>query len=167
MRILEQTKDVLTLQNPARDFWFGNLFLFFGSPPIMVVLAISKTGWKFLYLPIIAGGFCLALKQIWASDVVKVCRFNKSLRKITIEYHGLQTKTKDFPLQDVQAEVIKSTRLTYGAGLKSLELWLVDKKSFANIIALSEVCHHKASKASLEAIVNQIREFLRLSDRSM
>ncbi|MBW4430062.1 MAG: hypothetical protein KME50_38420 [Nostoc desertorum CM1-VF14] len=160
MKILEQTEDVLTLQNPARDFWFGMIFLLFGSPPAIVLFAMNAMSggwWGFLYLLVVTGGFCLALQQIWASDVVKVCSFNKALSKVTVKYHGLQTKIKDFPLQDVRrVEVRHRIGFAYGCAFEGHQLWLVTR-NFNRNISLSEEGNNKAS---LEALANRVREFL-------
>lgn len=157
MKILEQSEDILTLQNPGRDFWFGMIFLLFASLPVMVLFAMSSGWWGFLYLLVVTGGFCLVLQQTWASDVIKVCSFNKVLSKVTVKYHGLQTKIKDFPLQDVgTVEVRHRTGFAYGCAFERYQLWLVTK-NFNRDISLSEEGNNKAS---LEALANRVREFL-------
>lgn len=164
MRILEQSEDILTLQNSAIDFWTGNIFLLFSSLLLIIVLIASPIGWwGSIYLVLLAAGFLLALTSIWASDVVKVCSFNKTLRKATVKYFGLQAKIKDFPLQNVRAvEVRKSTGYAYGAVLESAQLWLV----IGNFGAIS-LSDGYDSVVSSEAIANQIREFLSLKERSL
>ncbi len=163
MRILEQSKDVLTLQNPARDFWFGNIFFLFSSPLIMLLLA-GFGGWSiFLCLFLLASTFLLALTNIWASNIVKVCSFDKTLSKVTVKYHGLQVKIKDFPLQNVRKiEVIKSTGFAYGAVLEHYHLRLVTKNSVAITLSGEYV-----TEALLEAIASRVQEFLNLRNRSM
>jgi hypothetical protein len=164
MRIIEHTKDILILYNSARDFWFGNIFILFFCPPCFVLLlvVIGNIWWKFLWLFIIATTFFIVLKQIWASDVVKFCSFNKSCRKITIEYHGFQAKTKDFPLQDARVKVRHNIGFAYGATVKNFELLLVDPNNFAGGIVLAEP-YNQASKA--EIMLDRVQEFLMSSDR--
>lgn len=163
MRILEQSKNVLILQNPARDFWFGNIFLLFSSSLIMLLLA-GFSGWFiFFCLFLLASTFLLALTNIWASKVVKVCSFDKTLSKVTVKYHGLQAKIKDFPLQNVRKiEVTKRIAVAYGAVLEHYYLSLVTGNS--KPITLSE---EYVTETSLEAIASRVQEFLNLRDRSM
>lgn len=159
MRIIEHTRDILILYNPARDFWFGNIFLFFSSPPCFLLLLFisGNIWWKFLWLFIIATTFFIVLKQIWASDVVKFCSFSKSCRKITIEYHGFQAKTKHFPLQDARVKVRHNIGFAYGAKFENFELLLVDPNNFASDIVLAEP-YNQASKA--EIMLDRVQEFL-------
>ncbi len=162
MRILEQTEDVLSLQNPAGDFWFRNIYFFFSGPPTMICLAMLG-GWWFLLFFVVAGLFWLALQRIWTSDVVNVCSFNKIPGNVAIRYHGLQPGLQlfntSFPLEDVQTvEVKKTTGYIYGAAVEKYQLWLVTRRF--RRIALSEECRNGAS---LETIANQVREFLSLS----
>jgi hypothetical protein len=160
MRILEQTRDVLTLQNPARDFWFGNVCLFFSGLPIMVLLAMQG-GWWLLLLFVMAGSFWLSLRQIWTSDVVKNCSFNKALDRVTIKFHGLQPKIKDLQFQEIRGvEVRKRTYFYYGV-TESSQLWLVTRCT--KDIPLSEEIYNNNS-ASLDAITDQVQEFLSLSN---
>jgi hypothetical protein len=160
MRILEQTKDVLTLQNPAKDFWFGMIVLLLSGPPVVVLLAMIG-GWLGFLSLFVAGGFCLALKQMWASDVVKICSFNKAFGKITVRYHGVQTKIKELSLQYVQTvEVKHTTGFAYGCRFERYQLWLVTKE-FKGAISLSEEVN---TKASLETFASQVREFLMLNN---
>jgi hypothetical protein len=159
MRIIEHTRDILILYNPARDFWFGNIFLLFSSLPCFVLLLFipGNIWWKFLGLLITATVFFALFKDIWASNVVKFCSFNKTCNKITIEYHGLQTKIKDFPLQDARIKVIHNIGVTYGAKVENFELLLVDPNNFVRGIALAEP-YNKASKAKI--MLDRIQEFL-------
>lgn len=162
MRILEETEDVLRLQNPARDFWFGNIYLFFSGPPMMILLAMLG-GWLFILFFVVAGLFWLALQQIWTSDVVKNCSFNKALGRVTIEFHGLQTKIKDLRLQEIRrVEVRKRTAFYYGV-VEVSQLWLVTK--YAKAIPLSEerYSRYNNASASLETIADEVREFLSLN----
>jgi hypothetical protein len=164
MRILEQSEYVLTLQNSAINFWFGNICLLFSGPLLIIVLIASPGGWwGSLYLVLLAVGFLAGLTNIWASDVVRICSFNKTLRKVTVKCYGLQAKIKDFPFQNVRAvEVRKSPFYAYGAVLESAQLWLITEHCGA--ISLSDGYD---SVASSEAIATQIREFLSLKDRSL
>lgn len=160
MRILEQTKDVLTLQNSAINFWFGAIAALCGSLFGMLLIAGTTGWWQNLWLVVVCG-FCLALQQIWSSNVVKVCSFNKPLRKVTIEFHGLQGKTKNFSVRDIQKiEVRKTTGFAYGVSLERYQLWLVTR-SFATPIPLSEE-HY--DQILLEDIANVIRECLSLNN---
>lgn len=164
MRILEQSEDVLTLQNSALEFWFGNIcFLFSCLLLIIVLIAASSGWWSFLCLVLLAVAFLSALKNLWASDAIKVCSFNKTLGKVTFKYYGLQAKIKDFPLQNVRTvEIRKNISYAYGAILETAEIWLVTENF--GTISLSDGCD---SVASSEVIANQIREFLSLRSRSM
>lgn len=162
MRILEQTENVLRLQNPARDFWFGNISLFFSCLTMMILLAMHG-GWWFLWFFIVAGLFWLVLQQIWTSDVVKNCSFNKALDRVTIEFHGLQTKIKDLRLQEIRGvEVRKRTAFYYGV-VEVSQLWLVTR--YAEAIPLSEerYSRYNNASASLETITDRVREFLSLN----
>lgn len=160
MRILEQTKDVLTLQNSAINFWFGAIAALCGSLFCMILIA-GATGWWQNFWLVVGGGFCLALQQIWSSNVVKVCSFNKTLRKVTIKFHGLQGKSKDFSVRDIQKiEVRKRTGFAYGVVIERYQLWLVTR-SFATPIPLSEEEHNEVL---LEEIANLIRECLSLNN---
>lgn len=165
MRILEQTTDIITLQNPARDFWFGKLFLFFGCPTMMVLFAMVG-GWFFLLSFLFAVTWWLAFQQIWTSDVVKNCSFNKALNRVTIEFHGLRTKMKVLQLQEIKrVEVRKRIGFGYGVVIETSRLWLVTK--YAEAIPLSEEhnsCNSHAS-ASLKTITGQVRKILSLSSR--
>jgi hypothetical protein len=164
MRILEQTNDILTIQNPGREFWLSNIFMLFGGTPVLVIVALimSNTWWSFPYFFIAAGGFYLALKQIWASDVVKVCSFNKAVSRVTVKCHGLQAKVKDFPLQDVQTiEVRKSSSYAFGVVLENYQLYLISR-NFGDILLSEE----NGIKAIIEASANRVQEFLSLRDRS-
>lgn len=158
MRILEQTENVLRLQNPARDYWFGNIYLLFSSPPMMILLAMLG-GWCFLLFFVVAGVFWLKLQEIWTSDVVKNCSFNKALNRVTIEFHGLQTKIKDLRLQEIRGvEVRKRTAFSYGP-VEVSQLWLVTR--YPEAIPLSEEHYNNAS--SLKTITDRVREFLSLN----
>lgn len=158
MRILEKSEDVLTLQNPARDFWFGNIFMLISAPFVMVISVISG-GWYFVLFFVIALGWWLALALIWSSNEVNICSFNKTLGNVTIRYHGLKPRLQQidttFPLEDVQTvEVKKTTGYIYGTAVERYQLWLVTRRF--RRIALSEEYHNGAS---LETIANQVREF--------
>ncbi|MBW4569804.1 MAG: hypothetical protein KME31_17785 [Tolypothrix carrinoi HA7290-LM1] len=162
MRILEQTNHVLTLYESARDFWFGTIYLLFSSPLLMVlscVIVSSGGWWGFLLLLLTAGVFYLALQNVWKSNVVKHCSFNKALGRVTIKFHGLQTKIKDLPLQEIRAvEVRKRTGFAYGTVFENYELWLVTR--YDKDILLSEQYYRNTL---LKPIADQVREFLSLS----
>jgi hypothetical protein len=162
MRILEQTENVLTLQNPARDFWFGNIFLFFSGPPIIILLTMQGGRW-FLSSFLVAGLSWLALQQIWASDVVKNCSFNQALDRVTVEFHGLQTKIKDFRLKEIQRVEVRKRAAFYYEVVEVSQLCLVTR--YAEAIPLSEehYSRNNNASASLEDIAGQVREFLSLS----
>lgn len=162
MRILEKSEDVLTLQNPAKDFWFGNIIILVSGLIITIVLAMSGE-WGFVLFFVIAVGWWLVLNQTWASDIVNVCSFNKTLGSVSIRHHGLQSELQQpnisFPLEDVQkVEVKKTTGYIYGIAVETYQLWLVTKRFHR--IALSEEYN---DGASLETIANQVREVLSLS----
>lgn len=162
MKILEQTTVVLTLQDSASDFWFGNIFLLLSLPP-MILLAMDS-GWWFLVLFGIAGIFWLVLPQIWASEKVQTCSFNKALDRVIIKFHGLQPEIKDLRLQEVRGiEVRKRTDFYYGV-VEVSQLYLVTR--YAKAIPLSEEHYRRDNNASasLEAIANQVREFLSLNE---
>jgi hypothetical protein len=164
MRIIKHTSDILILYNPARDFWSSNIFLLFSCPPIFLLplLVSVNIWWKSLGL-FMAAMFFLAVKNTWSSNVVKFCSFKKSCRKITIEYHGLQTKIKDFPLQDARVEVRRNIITSdYGTAFKSFEVLLVDLNNFPRGIALLEP-YYRASTA--ETMLDRIQEFLLSSNR--
>lgn len=162
MKILEKYENVLTLQNPAKDFWFGNIMVLVSGLIITIVLAISGR-WGFVLFFVIAVGWWLVLSQTWASDIVNVCSFNKTLGSVSIKYHGLQSELQQinisFPLEDVQTvEVKKTTGYIYGTAVESYQLWLVTRRF--RRIALSEEYNNGAS---LETIANQVREVLSIS----
>lgn len=157
MRILEQTTDVLTLQNPARDFWFGIICLLLGGLFGIGLLAELTGGWRLFGVITVVSCFCLALPQIWSSNVVKACTLNQALSKVTVKFHGLQGKTIDFPIQHIQRiEVRQWTSFAYGATLERYQLWLVTRNS-ATTVPLSEEYHRQVV---LEAMADRIREFL-------
>ncbi|HEY9601678.1 MAG TPA: hypothetical protein V6C85_08715 [Allocoleopsis sp.] len=159
MRILEQTKDVLTLQNSAINYWFGTIAALFGSLFGMLLIAGMTGWWQNLWL-VVGGGFCLALQQIWSSNVVKVCSFNRTLRKVTVKFHGLPGKTKDFFVRDIQKiEVRKTTGFAYGVALERYQLWLVTRSS-ATTIPLSE---EHPNQVLLESLANLSQECLSLN----
>lgn len=162
MRILEQTEDVLTLQNPARDFWFGKILLFFSILFIMILLAMFGRWWFLLFFAV--SGFWL-LQPIWTIDLVKNCSFDKALDRVTIEFHGLQTKTKSWRLHEIQkVEVRKRIGFSYGA-IEASQLWFVTR--YAESFPLSEEYYRRYNDVSfstpLGVITDQIREFLRAS----
>lgn len=160
MRILEQTKDVLTLQNSAINFWFGAIAALCGSLFSIILIAGATGWWQNLWL-VVGAGFCLALQQIWSSNVVKVCSFNKPLRKVTVKFYGLQGKTKDFSVRDIQKiEVKKTTGFAYGVVMERYQLCLVTR-SFAIPIPLSEQHYNEVL---LEEIANRMRECLSLNN---
>ncbi|MFS0517355.1 hypothetical protein ACEYW6_21930 [Nostoc sp. UIC 10607] len=71
-----------------------------------------------------AFGFYIALQEVWKLHVVKDCSFNKALGRVTIKFHGLQTKIKDLPLQDIRAvEVRKTTGFAYGAVIENYQFY--------------------------------------------
>ncbi|MBD2069518.1 hypothetical protein H6F93_18650 [Leptolyngbya sp. FACHB-671] len=164
MRILEQSENVLTLQNSAINYWFGNISLLFTGPLLIIVLIASPSGWwGSLCFVLLAVGFLLALTNLWASDVVRICSFNKTLRKVTIKYYGFQAKIEEFPSQNVRAvEVRKSPFYAYGATLESARLWLIIGNFGAIPLSDGYDC-----VALSEVIAYQIREFLGLRTRSM
>ena len=170
MRILEQTEDVLTLQNLAIDFWFGLICCFFGCPPMMIlsgpmmILSGMFGGLSFLFSFLFAGLWCIAVQQIWASDVVKNCSFNKTLNRVTIEFHGLQPKAKVLRFREIQrVEVRKNIKIVHGTVIPTSQLWLVTK--YAEAIPLSEEYHNYNDNIpdSLKDITTQIRKILSLS----
>lgn len=157
MRILEQTKEVLTLQNPARDFWFGKIVLFFGILFIMVLLAMSDMWW-FLLFSVIASFWLL--QPIWTSNLVKNCSFDKALDRVTIEFHGLHPKIKSLRLDEIRKiEVRKRIGFLYGA-VEVSQLWLIT--DYAEAFPLSEEYYsrHNNISAPLGVITDQVREFL-------
>ncbi|MBD2606716.1 hypothetical protein H6G81_19800 [Scytonema hofmannii FACHB-248] len=162
MRILEQTNNVLTLHQSSRNFWFETICVLFSSLFFMVfscVIVSCGGWWGFLLLLLTAGVFYLALQNVWKSNVVKDCSFNKTLGRVTIKFHGLQTKIKDLPLQEIRAvEVRKRTGFAYGSVFENYELWLVTR--YAKDILLSQQYYRNTL---LEPLADQVREFLSLS----
>lgn len=161
MKILEQTNHILMLHQSSNNFWLGTIFSLFNSLFFMILsFLISYARWWGFILLLTATGLCIiALQQVWKSDVVKDCSFDKAFDRVTIRFHGLQTEIKDLPLQYIRAVQVRETiGFAYGAVIKNYDLWLVTK--YGESIRLSE----KYNKVLLEAIADQVREFLSLSN---
>jgi hypothetical protein len=160
MKIIEKTNDVLTLRDLAIDHWLGMAFLFFGGPPLIVMFAMLG-GWWHLGIPLFFWCFGLSLQQIWASDVVKECSFNKAIGKGTIKFHGLKTKIKEFSLQGAQVEVRETTAIVYGTVSVHSHLWLITQ-IYGDVPLSAEGSIVRPDKA--KAIAEQVQEFLYPSD---
>lgn len=157
MRIIEKTDCVLTIREPARDFWFGTIYLFFAGPFFMALIVRSSQCWGFLLLLVVAVFFCLSLKQIWMSEIVKDCSFNKTSDRVVIRFHGLKTKVRDFPLREIKTIKVAERVGFYYKIIETYQLLLVRK--YAEPIPLSEE-YYKPKEKELKAIATQIQDFL-------
>jgi hypothetical protein len=120
-------------------------------------------GWWFLLFFVVAGLLWLILQQIWKSDVVKNCRFDKALDRVIVEFHGLQTKIKSLQLQEIRGVEVRKRTAFYYVDVEVSQLWLVTR--YAEDIPLSEEHYSRNASASLEAITDQVQEFLSLSSQ--
>ncbi len=157
MRIVEQTECVLTLRGSAKWFWFETAILLYGGPiSILILFSVPPilTGWwKILLLFLLLSGFCLGLQQAWSSDVVKSCSFDRVLKQVAIDFHGLKPMTENFPLGEMQVlEVRETMQAIYGSVYKGYQLWLVINSK--NILLSDD-----GTNAALEEIVDRVREF--------
>ncbi|PSN14206.1 hypothetical protein C7293_12735 [filamentous cyanobacterium CCT1] len=162
MRILEQTEVVLTLQNLAIVFWLDNIFPLLSLLFVIIVFAVNGE-WRLLLFFGVAGLFWLISQQIWTSDQVKKCSFDKALDRVVIEFYGLQPKTKVLRLQEIRgAEVRKRTGFYYGA-IEVSQIWLVTNHSKAIPLSGEHYSRCENVSVSLEAIADQVQEFLSLN----